>query len=117
MKKWNKEDITTLIQTNDKMVIKSLIELFKKQTSDEQKVEHTKYDNNQGFNHADAKRLTNIAKWAIKTGFLTPGQTALVRRRILKYAGQLTRIANEKIKETVKPSLPILVNIYFKKLS
>jgi len=96
MKKWNKENITTLLQTNDTMVTKSLLELFKKQTTDEQRTESTNHTNHQGFTSSDAKRMTSMAKWALKTGFLTPKQTAVVRRCIMKYAGQLAKIANER---------------------
>ena len=86
LSKWNKETITVLLQTNDTMVKKSLLELYKKQTQDEQKTESTNHHNNQGFTSSDAKVMTSIAKFVLKTGFLTPKQLTLIRRRIMKYA-------------------------------
>ena len=102
MNKWNKENISELLQTNDKMVLKSLLQLYYRQTRDEQIQESTNHNNNQGFTSSDAKRLTSIAKWAIKTGFLTPKTIVLVRKRIMKYAGQLAKIANEKAEKEIK---------------
>jgi len=97
MKVWNKEEIKNLLQTNDKMIAKSLIELYKKQTADEQIVEHTKYTNNQGFTSGDAKRMTSMAKWTMNhNNYLTPRQIDWLRPRLLKYATQLSKIANEK---------------------
>lgn len=95
MNKWNKDNIRELILNNDVMVRKSLITLFEKQTEDEKQTEITKHTNNAGFNHADAKRMTGMAKFAIKAGFLTQKQIDWVRPRLLKYATQLARIANK----------------------
>ena len=39
--KWNKENISNLLLTNDRMVVKSLIDLYKKQTVDERRTEST----------------------------------------------------------------------------
>ena len=101
-KKWNKENISNLLQTNDKMIIKSLIELYKKQTIDEQIQESTKHTNNQGFTSGDAKRMTLIAKWAMaRNNFLTEKQINWLRPKLIKYATQLSRIANEKELERV----------------
>jgi len=73
----------------------ALVQLFERQTDDEQTAETTKYHNNIGFNACDAEILTNIAKWFMAKGWMSNKQTALVRKRIKKYSGQLADIANQ----------------------
>ena len=79
-------------QSNRDAVRRGLLFLFQRQTSTEQAWETTNEDNNRGFNHSDAKRLTSMAKWTVAHGFLTPKQTALVARRLVKYSGQLAQM-------------------------
>ena len=93
---WKKETVLPHLQNNDSFLVRALVELYNRQTYDEKVVEHTKHDNGVGFNHADAKRLTSIAKWHLDGKRLTPRQIALIRRRLLKYAGQIAEIANAK---------------------
>jgi hypothetical protein len=101
-KTWNKEEIKGLLQTNDKMIAKSLIELYKKQTQDEQITESTNHTNNQGFTSGDAKRMTSMAKWTMtRNNFLTQKQIDWLRPRLIKYSAQLARIANERELEKV----------------
>lgn len=73
-------------------VKRALVFLYERQTATEQAWEATKETNNKGFNHADAKRLTSIAKWVMKANHITPKQTALVARRLQKYSGQLAEM-------------------------
>lgn len=94
---WHKEEIQNLIKTNDKMVQRSLLKLYECQTEDEKTSKLTKEENGIGFNEFDSYVLSDIAEFCIKTGFLTAKQIQFVRRKIYKYAGQLTKIANGEI--------------------
>lgn len=82
------------MQTNDTMLYRSLLKLYAEQTADEQRQGETRERNNRGFNGTDAGILSNIAKFLQKTGFLTDKQKVLVRKKLVKYNKQLTRLAN-----------------------
>lgn len=95
VRQWTKAQIVALLDSNDKAVARALVRLYQYQTQDEQSTLETKHTNGVGFNSADARTLTDIAQKCQRFGgTLTPRQTALVRRRIRKYAGQLVAIAN-----------------------
>ncbi len=96
-KSWDKEKIKILLQTNNKAVGKALVALLNLQTSEEQRYSDTHIYNNVGFNKCDAKILTSMATWYKRTGMLTPKQTLVARKKVLKYAGQLAKIANKEI--------------------
>ncbi|MDO8661008.1 MAG: hypothetical protein Q7K43_03905, partial [Candidatus Woesearchaeota archaeon] len=64
------------------------------QTSDEFFAEDTKYSNGVGFNGNDAQILTSFAKFLGFRGHLTSKQIFVARKKLLKYSGQLTSIAN-----------------------
>ena len=93
-KVWSKAEIKELLMTNDKAVARGLVALYNCQTDNEQFGECTTESNGVGFNKFDAELMTNMAKWYIAKGFLTSKQIAIVRKKIVKYAGQLTAIAN-----------------------
>lgn len=91
---WTEDEIKNLIQTNDKVLYGALRKLYAEQTSDEQAAGTTKHYNGVGFNGADAKIMSSFAEFLKRTGFLTPKQKAVARRKLVKYNKQLTRIAN-----------------------
>ena len=91
---WTEDEIKHLVQTNDKVLYGALKNLYNCQTSDEKTCEHTSHQNGAGFNKVDAQVLTSITEFLIKTGFLTSKQKELVRKKLVKYTGQLTRLAN-----------------------
>lgn len=91
---WKEEEIKTLILTNDRMVYKSLLKLYECQTADEQEDGSATERNGAGFNGIDAPILTSFAEFLNRAGFLTAKQTALCRKKLVKYTKQLTRIAN-----------------------
>ena len=98
-----RESINELLKHNDKAIIRALLALNQRQTSDEQAQETTKYQNNQGFTSAHAPIGTSMAKFYLFRGYLTPKQIAYWRRptkrydmRISIYTGQLLKIAQEK---------------------
>ena len=91
---WTEDEIKNLVQTNDKVLYGALKKLYAEQTSDEQAAGTTKHYNGVGFNGADAKIMSSFAEFLKKTGFLTPKQKAVARRKLVKYNKQLTRLAN-----------------------
>ena len=98
-----REYITHLLRTNDKAVARALVALNKRQTSDEQRSQVTRYHNLQGFMPMHARMGTSMAQFYERNGYLSPKQGAYWRRvtpsgksRIEKYVGQLLLIAQEK---------------------
>lgn len=96
-KLWTPEDIRTKLQTDDRWLFKGIVALFERQTDQEKKVEDARITNNQGFNKPDSHKLTYYAKWILKHGALTGFHLEDARKRVLKYSGQLTKIANKEI--------------------
>ena len=91
---WTEEEIKNLIQTNDKVLYAAFKKLYACQTDDEQNVGETHHINGVGFNGVDAPILSSMAEFLIKTGFLTPKQKVVVRKKLIKYNKQLTKLAN-----------------------
>lgn len=94
MKEWTKEEIKKLVETNDTMLCRSLVKLYECQTADEQRSKETKEHNGEGFNALDAEIMSSIAEFYIDRGYITEKQKAVVRRKIMKYVSQITRLAN-----------------------
>ena len=92
---WSEDEMKVLVQTNDKVLYGALKRLYECQTADEQASGETRIHNGVGFNGSDARILSSMAEFLKKTGFLTPKQRAIVRRKLVKYNKQLTRLANE----------------------
>lgn len=115
------EDIRTLLETSDEAVERGLVKLYQLQTSDEQATGATKHTNGVGFNGVDSQFLSDLAQtimgigeWEGRDGrmhartgpkHLTEGQMFHARKAIMKYAGQLTAIANgEEVVPEVAPA-------------
>lgn len=91
---WTQDEIRVLIQTNDKVLYGALKKLYACQTAEEQATSTTNVQNGAGFNGVDAPILTSFAQFLERTGFLTPRQKALARKKLKKYNRQLTALAN-----------------------
>lgn len=91
---WTKDEIRAKLESNDKWLCHGLVAIFNKQTAEEQRDGQTQEDNGIGFNGVDAEILTSFAMQFIERSFLTPKQLTITRKKMLKYAGQLTKIAN-----------------------
>ena len=96
-KTWTAEEISDLIQTNDRVLYNALKKLYSYQTATEQEHKDTHVVNGVGFNSYDAPILSDIAEFLIRTGFLTYNQKRLVRKKLKKYTNQLVKIANGTI--------------------
>jgi len=92
---WTQEEVKFLIQTNDKVLYRSLLKLYGEQTKDEQRAKATMARNGVGFNGIDGRILSSFCEFLNETGFLTPKQKVVARKKMVKYTAQLTRLANE----------------------
>jgi hypothetical protein len=70
------EYVRTMLSTNQKWVERAIIKLYERQTSDEQRFEHTRNLNHRGFQPCDAFMMTRFAKWILSGKSLTPNQLA-----------------------------------------
>lgn len=91
---WTEEEIKVLVQTNDKVLYGALRNLYACQTADEKVDGAAHHCNGAGFNGVDAPILTSFAEFLNRTGFLTPKQRVLCRKKLIKYNKQLTILAN-----------------------
>ena len=91
---WTKEEIKTLVQTNDKVLYGAMLKLYACQTADEIASGTTNHRNGQGFNGVDAGIMSSFCEFYNRTGFLTSRQKAIARRKMVKYTGQLVILAN-----------------------
>jgi hypothetical protein len=107
MKVWTKDEIVRNLKNNDDWIIAALLAIYERQTNDEKRDYATKYDNDIGFNCADAPKMTSFAeqvrRWKNSRGYngkyafpLSDKQLYVARKRLLKYAGQLTELANKR---------------------
>lgn len=91
---WTEDEIKILVQTNDKVLYGALKRLYAEQTADEQSAGETHHHNGAGFNGADSRFLSSVSEFLLKNGFLTEKQKIVVRKKLVKYNRQLTRLAN-----------------------
>jgi hypothetical protein len=93
-KTWTKNEIINFINTDDKGLIRALLLIFYLQTNEEQETQSTHIYNGFGFNKPDSRRLTSMAQQYINDNWLSQRQLNYIRKRLVKYAGQLAEIAN-----------------------
>ena len=94
---WTKELIKEKLETDDKWLSRGLLAIYERQTADEKSSEATKHHNGIGFNKVDAGFLTSLAESLKKYGTLTPKQILYCRKKLVKYCGQLEKIARKEI--------------------
>jgi hypothetical protein len=94
---YTKEAIRTLLETNDRAVARGVVAIYRYQTEAEQATQTTRDANGVGFNGVDAEILSSFALWINGGRPLTPKMLALARKKMMKYAGQLARIANGEV--------------------
>ena len=105
--KYTKEFIKFKLETNDKWLWRGILAIYSLQEEDEKSYGETIKKNGVGFNGADANILSSFAKqilnWlnAYKENRykqpLSHKQMDLARKKMRKYAGQLTCIANKEM--------------------
>lgn len=93
----DKAFIVKMLTENNAWLYRGLVTIYNYQTADEQAADATAHDNGVGFSGCDAPFLSSLAKQVISRGFLTPTQLTFARKKMVKYAGQLLRIAESKV--------------------
>jgi hypothetical protein len=113
-KKWDKESIQALLTKREDAVIRALLVLYGRQTTEEQRGKHTTEVNGRGFNQHDAPFLTEMVRSLQQWGRLTPKQMAVTRNKVKRYWRQLAEVANAKqqpeqivVQPAVSPEMPI----------
>ena len=84
-----KEDLYKKIDNDDEFATGCLMLLYGFQTEDERADQKTTYNNNAGFSGVDARFMSSVAQFYLKTKNITPGQIAPVKRNLKKYHRQL----------------------------
>ena len=98
---YTEQSIQTLLEKNDKAVVRGLLAIYARQTEDEQRAETTKVHNKIGFSAYDAPFMSKMVRFFKQRGYLTIGQIDCVRPTIIKYRRQLTEIANAKLSKSL----------------
>lgn len=99
---WTASEILVKLENDQKWLERGILVIYARQTSDEQAEGSTRHENGRGFTGSDAAFLSSLAQW-IERGRrplgqrLTPKQVEHARKRMRKYAGQLAKVANEKL--------------------
>lgn len=91
---WTEDEIKSLVQTNDKVLYRALKKLYDCQTEGEQISKQTHEHNGKGFNSVDSEFLSNVSEFLIARGYLADKQKSVVRKKLVKYTKQLTKLAN-----------------------
>lgn len=96
-----KVEIAEKLRTDNRWLERGILAIYKYQTEYEKNRGTTIEDNGVGFNGCDGEFLSSLAIWMGKSynpegSRLTPKQAAVARRKMIKYAGQLERIANDQ---------------------
>lgn len=101
---YQKAQIVEMLKTNDRAIVRGVLAIYDKQTADEQVAQETNHHNGIGFNGVDARIMSSFAErikgWQPGGKFnwpLSPKQMGIAKKKIMKYAGQLTKIANNEI--------------------
>lgn len=94
---WTKDQIKELLLSNPNAVMRGILAIYRLQTESEKMGQHTNEVNGVGFNKFDVKFLTSLAQRMERGLPLTEKQLIAGRKAILKYSGQLAKIANGEI--------------------
>lgn len=96
---WKVEEIKAMLETNNSLVERGISLIYQFQTEDEKETQFARHDNGVGFNKFDSEILSSFARQINEGNHLTIKQMAVARKRIMKYAKQLTKISNDKLQE------------------
>jgi len=85
------DDIKDRMKT-DKFLLQCMLKIFSFQTSWEKQDDTTQVWNDVGFSGVDVEFLSSVSNQYIKKGYLSDKQMVYVRKRMIKYAGQIDRM-------------------------
>jgi hypothetical protein len=95
--KHTRDSIRSLLEGSDKAVVRGFRVIHSLQTRGEREWGVTVEHNGVGWSGRDAELMSELYEKLVKYGSFTPKQLVLVRRKVLKYAGQLAKVANGQI--------------------
>lgn len=90
------EDFKVRLMNDQKWIERAILVLYDRQTREEQRAERAIEHNGVGFTGPDSHIMTYYAEWLRAGKHLSGRHLAAARTRVVKYAGQLAKIANEK---------------------
>lgn len=96
-KVYTKQDIKQLLLTNDKAVDRAILALYNLQTQDEKGSGETLHSNKVGFSGADGKFGSYLARYILLGNQLSGEYKNRARNMVLKYVGQLVKVANKNL--------------------
>jgi len=91
---WTKEEIRNNIQNDQAWLERAIVAIYDRQTEDEKAIQDAKERNNVGFNKPDSGRGSYFAKWIKDGRHLSGKHLEKARKMMIKYSGQLEKIAN-----------------------
>jgi hypothetical protein len=97
MKVWTKNEIKGLIESRDDAVVRGMLRIYDLQTESEKVFGDTHANNGVGFSGVDGEIMSSFVEFYNKANFLSYKQMKIARKKMLKYAGQLTKIANNEL--------------------
>jgi len=89
----SREHIKAMLEVNDAWLMRGIVAIWQRQTNQERRIERTLENNGVGFNGCDAEFLSSLACQIQERGSLSPRQIDWARKKMIKYAGQLAKIA------------------------
>lgn len=92
---YTEEFIRNKLLTSNQWLERGIVAIYNKQTRQEQASEETRERNGVGFNGADGHTGAYLAKWIASGKHLSGKWIPKARKMMVKYAGQLSKIANE----------------------
>jgi hypothetical protein len=97
------------LNKDEQFAYSALLTLYALQTPLEQEKDRTIEPNLEGFNRPDAPPLGPLARKLLEQGCLSPEELEFVRRRLMKYQGQIS----EALTPTAIPRRPPTREEYF----
>jgi len=91
---WTPDEIRGRLSESTAWLERGILAVYERQTAAEKAAKVTRDSNGIGFSAFDAEFLSSLAEWLRSGRHLTEKQAAHGRRKMLKYSGQLARIAN-----------------------
>lgn len=96
-KEWSREEIEENLKKSQEWVERGIVAIWNLQTQEEKSKGYTKDNNGVGFNGIDSEFMSSLAEWIKSDKKLSAKQLKFGREKLMKYAGQLTKIANGEI--------------------
>lgn len=84
------------LQNDKRWLERGILAIYEKQTSHEKYVQSTVEHNGVGFSGCDGRYLSYTARWIQSGKHLSGQHVTKAQKKMMKYSGQLLKIAKEK---------------------